>query len=358
MNDHFNMKNYTVQDASLHTQLLQQFIAESNTDIITVYLEMNVKLSVPEFITQLKDFIPDSHVAMPAGSSDIVIRGTYDKVKFLTWVDIRTDAEISTYKINISSSIKVAPELGQKILEKFQGDMYPSINWWFRGMHGPESREVFLPPNTQELCPEYYPDMENPAQVLADYMASNEAVLLLAGPPGTGKTTFLRHMIHAYGLKAHVIYDETLMQSDSLFQDFLFNSNGGIQVPGHRTRGQGNNAMIIEDADNILTSRERDGNTMMSRFLNVSDGLIKLPNRKLIFTTNILNPENMDQAILRPGRCFGIIHTRTLNLTEAQAAAERAGMPIPTERREYTLAEIFNPHNRGAQIKRFGFTGM
>ncbi len=112
--------------------------------------------------------------------------------------------------------------------------------------------------------------------------------------------------------------------------------------------------MIIEDADNILSSRERDGNHLMSRFLNVSDGLIKLPNRKLIFTTNIVNPENIDPAILRPGRCFALIQTSELTLVEAQAAARVGGLPIPTEQRRYSLAEIFNPHTKGAQVKRFG----
>jgi ATP-dependent 26S proteasome regulatory subunit len=43
----------------------------------------------------------------------------------------------------------------------------------------------------------------------------------------------------------------------------------------------------------------------MSRFLNISDGLIKLPNKKLVFTTNVTNFENIDSALLRPGRCFG-----------------------------------------------------
>jgi len=112
--------------------------------------------------------------------------------------------------------------------------------------------------------------------------------------------------------------------------------------------------MIIEDADTILSSREDDGNKLMSRFLNVSDGLIKLPNKKLVFTTNISDFTKVDPALLRPGRCFGVLHTRLLNLNEAQAAARVANLPIPTEKKEYSLAELFN-QGQGGQVRRIGF---
>jgi len=139
---------------------------------------------------------------------------------------------------------------------------------------------------------------------------------------------------------AHVIYDEALMQNDSVFQSFLFDDASEV--------------MIIEDADTILSAREQDGNKLMSRFLNVSDGLIKLPNKKLVFTTNINDFGKVDHALLRPGRCFGVMHTRALNLAEAQTAAKAAGLPIPVEKREYTIAELFN-QGKKSQVRTFGF---
>jgi len=48
------------------------------------------------------------------------------------------------------------------------------------------------------------------------------------------------------------------------------------------------------------------------------------------------------------------MHTRPLNLTEAQAAAKVAGLPVPTEKREYTLAELFN-QNKTRRIRTMGF---
>jgi ATP-dependent 26S proteasome regulatory subunit len=116
----------------------------------------------------------------------------------------------------------------------------------------------------------------------------------------------------------------------------------------------GGDIMIIEDADTILMSREDNGNKLMSRFLNVADGLIKLPNKKLIFTTNISDFTKVDPALLRPGRCFGVMHTRLMNLVEAQAAAKAANMPIPMEKREYSLAEIFH-QGRTQTVRSIGF---
>jgi hypothetical protein len=216
------------------------------------------------------------------------------------------------------------------------------VKWWYRGDHGVSNKSIFLEPLTTRMCPEFYPDLGDPEAFLNEYLAADQSILLVAGPPGTGKTTLLRYLICNHKLAAHVVYDETLMNDDSVFQNFLFETRSDI--------------MVIEDADTILMAREDAQNKLMARFLNVSDGLIKLPNKKLVFTTNISDFGKVDQALLRPGRCFDVLHTRTLNLTEAQAAARIAGVPIPTERAEYTLAELFNQHRKPHKsIRKVGF---
>lgn len=230
-------------------------------------------------------------------------------------------------------------------LDKAYGnEHFAKLKWWYVGTHGITHTNVFLPPTTTKLLPEFYPDIEGgPAKFIQDYLNADESILLMAGPPGTGKTTLLRHMIVENKLSANVVYDESLMEKDQVFQSFLMGSDSDM--------------MVIEDADTILSSREREGNKMMSRFLNVSDGLIKLPNKKLVFTTNLTDFARVDPALMRPGRCFAVLHTRALNLTEAQAASRVGGFPTPTERKEYTIADLFNQGKRQTGIRQIGFRG-
>jgi SpoVK/Ycf46/Vps4 family AAA+-type ATPase len=160
-------------------------------------------------------------------------------------------------------------------------------------------------------------------------MKSASSLLFLSGPPGTGKTSLIRWLLHEYNLNAAVTYEEKLLSSDSTFVDFL--------------TGDSQNVFVIEDADTILGSRSREGNKMIARFLNVSDGLIKFPNKKVIFTTNLDDFKKVDEALLRPGRCYGMIKCRALTYDEAAAAAAVAKLKLPARAGDYTIAELFNP---------------
>ena len=50
----------------------------------------------------------------------------------------------------------------------------------------------------------------------------------------------------------------------------------------------------------------------------------------------------------------GMISRIMATMAEAQAAAKVAGLPIPVEKREYTIAELFN-QGKKAQVRTIGF---
>lgn len=229
--------------------------------------------------------------------------------------------------------------LSNEIKKRFHKEKYAAIKWWYEARGSAQSRVIYIDDPKTELRPEFYPDLGDPEKFIEDYLKSSASVLLMSGEPGTGKTTLLRSMIYNRNLRAAVIYDEKLMSQDYIFQDFLFGDQ---------------DLLVIEDADKILSSRDEGSNPLMSRFLSVSDGLIKLPNKKMVFTTNIIDFHGIDEALLRPGRCYGLVQTRKLDLNESIAACKAAGLLPPIEKRTYSLAELFN-RGQGAEVRRMGF---
>lgn len=184
-----------------------------------------------------------------------------------------------------------------------------------------------------------YPFIENFDTYAQRFIESKSNILIMLGPPGTGKTTMIKHILSVMDKSAFVTYDESVLSSDGPFADFMSSSAG---------------AFVIEDADLFLKSRA-DGNGMVSRFLNVGDGLIKLKEKLLIFSTNIENVSSLDAALIRPGRCFDILEFRALTKLEAQVVADDRGLVLVDNKDTFTLAEIFNSPIKMKPQKSMGF---
>ncbi len=174
---------------------------------------------------------------------------------------------------------------------------------------------------------EMYPFLEG--ETLAEYydnfMKSSASILLLIGPPGTGKTTFIRGMLQHTESSAMVSYDAAVLEKDYVFAQF---------IEGDKTM------MVLEDADMFLKAR-KEGNTMMHKFLNVGDGLVTTRNKKLIFSTNLPSISDIDPALIRPGRCYDIIHFDELNQEQAEKLAERVGVTLNGTREKWSIADVF-----------------
>ncbi len=182
------------------------------------------------------------------------------------------------------------------------------IDWHFGSGGGYLSNTSFEELVSEELHDEAYPSLGEPVHTFVKrYLAANETVLIVLGTPGAGKTRLVRAILGELTRRkresAEVMYtcDKRALETDEIFVNFITGSH---------------DAFVIEDADHILTPRA-NGNQDLHRFLAIADGVIRAQGRKIIFTTNLPNVGALDDALLRPGRCFAAIHTRSLTPREA-----------------------------------------
>ena len=217
-----------------------------------------------------------------------------------------------------------------------------TMDWRFSGGMGYTTGASFEELADPALLDEAYPALGEPvARFIERYLAAPESILILQGPPGTGKTRLVRAILAAIsrrkGASAKILYtaDRRALESDRIFLQFITGEH---------------DAFVIEDADHILTSRS-SGNEDVHRFLAVADGVVRAQGRKILFTTNLPNVHDIDDALLRPGRCFATVRTRALSRAEAMSLLERltagehqAGSlrkSLPDSASSVTLAEIY-----------------
>jgi hypothetical protein len=220
-------------------------------------------------------------------------------------------------------------------------EKFSVVTSYIEWIYGSDGNSVNVPLNRDRLpVDEMYPFLngETLESFYDRYMRSSANILLLIGPPGTGKTTFIRGLLAHRNCSAIVTYDAQILEKDGFFARFI---EDDAEV------------MVLEDSDAFLKSRS-DGNTMMHRFLNVGDGLVTTKGKKMIFSTNLPSIRDIDSALIRPGRCFDIVTFDQLDVAQANALADKLGVKLPMRPRgketdKYSIAEVFNEQTANAE---------
>jgi hypothetical protein len=236
-----------------------------------------------------------------------IYAGGYTKGDYVScWFRVWTD------------SLARSEEIRQRILrvvgdQRLRDQMFV-VDWNFCNSRGHLISTTFDEIADEMLLDEAYPSLGKPiAEFVEHFLDARETVLILQGPPGTGKTRLVRAVLAAMsrrkGDSAKVMYtaDKRALENDEIFVDFITGSH---------------DAFVIEDADHLLKART-SGNFELHRFLGVADGVVRAQNRKVIFTTNLPNINDIDDALLRPGRCYAVKNLRSMEFAEAARLAAR-----------------------------------
>lgn len=159
---------------------------------------------------------------------------------------------------------------------------------------------------------DFYPFLNEGAgididQVAKDFKASTANIMVLIGPPGTGKTTFLRSLIFKMKMDDNIVVigDNTILHPG--FTTFL-----------HKVRQ--NSFISIEDADELCRPRETVGNSQMASILNFADGVVN-NGAKLVIATNLTSVSKVDEALIRDGRAFKENRDRWLEVLNMEKVA-------------------------------------
>lgn len=157
---------------------------------------------------------------------------------------------------------------------------------------------------------------------------NDKGIVLLHGLPGTGKTTYLRHLIG--NIKKKVLFVSPAVAANLMnpeFMDLL------IDNP--------NSVLIIEDAENIIMDRRNSSHSSVSNLLNISDGLLSdCLNVQIICTFN--NALHLvDGALMRKGRLIAKYEFGKLTVEKAGRLSNHLGLQQHISE-PMTLADVTN----------------
>jgi hypothetical protein len=158
---------------------------------------------------------------------------------------------------------------------------------------------------------------------------SDKGIVLLHGLPGTGKTTYLRHLVGSLNKKVLFVpagVAENLMNPELM--DLL------LEYP--------NAVLVIEDAETVITTRKFNTASGVSTLLNISDGLLSdCLNVQIICTFNSAL-STVDSALLRKGRLIATYEFGKLTVEKSRRLSAHFGFDNTIDT-PMTLAEISNP---------------
>ena len=166
-----------------------------------------------------------------------------------------------------------------------------------------------------------------------------KALYLFHGLPGTGKSTYIKYLIHQQNKKVIFLSPKTAATLDNtVFTEFLLDNPNVV--------------LVIEDAEELIISRENNQNSQLSFLLNLTDGLIADSLGIQIIATFNTDLKNIDKALLRKGRLTAIYEFKELEFQKANKLLHHLKIENFETLKPMALADIFNYQDVNFDVKK------
>ncbi len=229
----------------------------------------------------------------------------------------------------------------EKQMRKFiiSGKNTRSINLLTDGQFGLDLLPIKCKKPKLDLDLNYNDDLKDVHNHLLTSMnkKGKSGLVLLHGIPGTGKPTYIRYLIHSIKKKKVIFLPPKLASNlDSPAMTKLL-----VENP--------NSIIIIEDAEELIASREGKSDSSISMLLNLTDGMLGESLGVQVLCTFNTNVSNIDKALLRKGRLIASYEFKELQEAKAKILFEKIGMMPPVPMTNVTLADIYNVTETGSE---------
>lgn len=163
------------------------------------------------------------------------------------------------------------------------------------------------------LIDELYEHID-PREMINAFYDAKDTILFMHGEPGVGKSYIVQYGIEYLSRTLKVFNPNAYEWRENKTPMIWYVKDlkvFGMDEFWSQLVAREPELVVLDDISSGIAPRNsgEEGN-FVEKFLSISDGIFRI-RTKFIFTTN-LEKENIDQALLRPGRCFDYFNMKPL----------------------------------------------